>query len=319
MPRRTYLLHRLPIAFEADEALVDERLHRYWRAFDAGELSPQSPMIVQLQVEELPPAPPSADPISTGPDVSYYLIGDELTVFFPGWGSFDMALPGNVVHGHLARRAVMNYGVFEDMILVALAPMLRRRGYFTLHAFAAAVEDRALLILGDSGAGKTTTGLSLLARGARLLSNDAPLLHMTSGQDLSLHAYPGLISAYPDTLARFPHLADRLATRSPDERGKIAFAADDIWPEVWAWQAQPAALVFPHITPGLARSHLEPMTAFGALQRLISQSIENWDAETIPAQLRILRELVASTPAYYLHLAPDIPALPDLLLPLCRK
>jgi hypothetical protein len=91
---------------------------------------------------------------------------------------------------------------------------------------------------------------------------------------------------------------------------------EDVWPDGWAGQAQPAALVFPGITPDLTRSYLEPMTAFGALQRLIGQSIEDWDAATIPAQLRMLRQLVGAAPSYYLHLAPDIDRLPDLLLPL---
>ena len=316
MVSQTYLLHQIPVTFHADDAFLADRLDVYWRAFRADDAGGAQPIQVHLHVTDTPPRPPDADPFSAGPEVSYYRSGETLTVFFPAGGRFDMALEGDTIRGWMARDAADAYGVFEDMILIALKPMLRRRGYYTIHAFAAAVGDRSLLILGESGAGKTTTGLSLLARGARLLANDAPLLHLDAETRLHLHAYPGLISAYPDSLARFAELTPLLRDIPPDGRGKIAFAVEDVWPGAWAWQAQPAALVFPHITPGLTESSLEPMTAFGALQRLIGQSIEDWDGPTIPIQLRMLRHLVSVAPAYYLHLAPDVPALPDLLLPL---
>jgi hypothetical protein len=315
MISRTYQLHDIPVTFRAEDMGLIARLDRYWRIFRTSEAAGDG-LHIQLQIEADAPAPPAGPPLSIGPDVSYYRQGERLSIYFPGWGRFDTVLGGNESSGRVARSAVDNDGVMEDMILIALAPLLRRRGYYTIHAFAAAVGDRALLILGDSGAGKTTTGLSLLTRGARLLANDAPLLHVNREGQLRLHAYPGLISAYPDSIARFPQLEGLLADHQPDERGKIAFAVEDVWPDGWAGQAQPAALVFPGITPDLTRSYLEPMTAFGALQRLIGQSIEDWDAATIPAQLRMLRQLVGAAPSYYLHLAPDIDRLPDLLLPL---
>ena len=313
----TYQLHTIPIHFDVEDALAIRRLTEQWRPFSARATVETPPIRVTLTVTETAPGPPPLPQISAGPDVSYFREGPHMAVLFPGWGRFDVHLEEDRIHGRLGRAAVSTYGVFEDMILCALAPLLRRRGYYAIHAFAAAVQGQALLILGDTGAGKTTTGVSLLARGAQLIANDTPLLRPEADGDLHLYAYPGLLSAYPDSIARFPELNHLLESgQRLDGSEKISFAAETLWPRVWAWRARPAALVFPSITPGLTHSRLEPMRAFDALQQLIGQSIEDWDAATIPAQLRALRQLVDAAPAWRLHLAPDISRLPDLLLPL---
>jgi len=312
-----YYLHGIPIRFQVDDVAASRRIDEQWRPFPTEAPTASSPIDITLIVSDQAPPPPDPPAVSASPDVIYFRRDDQMSAYFPGWGRFDMRLDGDSISGVMARAAVRTYGVFEDMILIALAPLLRRRGYYAIHAFAAAVDERALVIVGDTGAGKTTTGISLLARGAKLIANDSPLLHPHNDDAPRLHAYPGLLSAYPDSIARFPQLSPLLHDgKRMNSSDKISFAADAIWPEAWAWQAQPAALVFPAITPGLTRSLLQPMTAFAALQRLVTQSIEDWDAATIPAQLRTLRQLVEATPAYRLLLAPDISRLPDLLLPL---
>lgn len=315
----SYALHDIPIRFLVEDQNAARRIDEQWRSFPM-DVPRDGGITVTIRIVDAAPGLPAMPVVSAGPDVSYFRDDGQLTVFFPGWGLFDMLLDGDSIAGVMARAAIASYGVFEDMILIALAPLLRRRGHYALHAFAAAVDDRALLILGDTGAGKTTTGISLLMNGAKLVANDTPLLHPNGDGDLWLYAYPGLLSAYPDSIARFPSLSHLLTDgRRLQQSDKISFAAESIWPDAWRWRARPAALIFPAITPGRERSHLEPLSAFEALQHLIAQSIEDWDAATIPAHLQALRQLVDAAPAWRLHLAPDIPHLPDLLLPLFRK
>ena len=316
---QTYLLHSAPIRFHVEDADAAWRLAVQWRPFQIDNPAETAdPIRFRLTLADRAPAAPHLPLLSSGPDVSYFRQGDHLAIQFHGWGRFDIDLKAERIEGVMARAAIARYGLFEDMILLAMAPLLRRRGYFPLHAFAAAVGERALALVGDVGAGKTTAGLALLLRGARLVANDAPLVRL-DGEDPVLHAYPGLISAYPDSIARFPRLA-RLLTEGQRFNGgeKISFPAGAIHPDPWRMWARPAALLFPAITPEADGCRLEHLSSAQALARLVAQSIESWDAETIPAHVHALRRLVESAPAYRLILAPDITHLPDLLLPLAQ-
>ena len=61
-----------------------------------------------------------------------------------------------------------------------------------LHASGVAIDGRAVLITGESGAGKSDLALRLIDRGAALVSDDQVRLNAVDGQ---------LIAAAPDTIA----------------------------------------------------------------------------------------------------------------------
>ena len=124
-------------------------------------------------------------------------------------------------------------------------------------------------------------------------------------------AYPGLLAAYDDTLARFPSL-HRFMGDAGDRR-KRAIPAQDAYGDVWQTEAAARVLLFPRVTPGLESSRVEPMDAPEALLALVPNSIERWDRDYIAPHLALLQALVRQAPAYRLLLAPDIPALPDLI------
>lgn len=311
-----YDLHGVPVLFETREARIAARLEKQWRPFVAagGESPSTPPLRFRLRAVAETPAAPPFPAVSSGPVVVYHRRGQLVSAYFRRWGRYDIDLAAGTVDGDMTEVCLSVYGVFEDMIVIALAPLLRRRGLFTLHAFGAARDGRAALLVGDIGAGKTTTGLSLLCGGYKLCANDSPLLRTDASDCVQICAYPGLISAYPDSISWFPQLAPALAAAERlDGSAKLSFAADELWPDAWQMQAEAGVLLFPQIVAGLSASVLRPLSRFAALQRLIAQSVENWDADFIPAHLHALRILANSAPAYDLLLAPDVERLPSLI------
>ncbi len=315
--RYLFELHGVPISFVSDDERIRQRLVRQWLPFAAGsdQTPALSPIQVTLRAVVTSPSPPSYAVVSKDPSLVYYRENDKLVAYFGRWGRYDVDLQAGAVEGRMTEACLQSYGVFEDMIIVALAPLLRRRGLYTIHAFAASMNGRAIVLIGDIAAGKTTTGISLLCGGAQLLANDSPLLRMQSESGIELCAYPGLISTYPDSLAWFSELAPILSRAERfDGSAKLSFAAEEVWPSPWQMSATPAILLYPHVVSKLEQSQLVPMSRFQALQRLVGQSIESWDSATIPANLKALQRLTTVAPAFSLKLAPDVDKIPDIIM-----
>jgi hypothetical protein len=229
---------------------------------------------------------------------------------FPRYARLDLDLRRAQVLGRMTDAALTTYGVFEDLVAIALGPYLRRRGLFPVHAFAAAWRDQAALLVGARGSGKTTTGISLLRAGWRLLSNDAPLL-APDGAGVAVLSYPGLLSAYPDTLARFPELRALAPADHPAGR-KISFAAESVYPGAWQSRATATVLCFPRVSSGGAHRLLS-LSAPEALRLLLPNAIDRWDEATVAPHFTTLSALTRAAPAYRLELGPEVEALPELL------
>jgi hypothetical protein len=232
-----------------------------------------------------------------------------VVVHFPRYGRLELDLEKGRTNGRIVAAALNTYGVLEDIIAIGLSPHLRRNDMFLIHAFAAAYEGRAALLVGGVGAGKTTTGMALLNAGWRLLSNDSPILN-DEGMVLS---YPGVLAAYGDTFGRFAATED-LATAEPEKKGraKITVEAEAVWPGVWLDAAPAKAIFFPQIEDR-SNHAVERISAPDALRRLLPHAVEQWDRDMIGRHLLLLRNLVEKTPAYVLRLGPDVLGIPDVL------
>jgi len=91
-----------------------------------------------------------------------------------------------------------------------LAATLRQRGLIVLHANAAVTPCGAVVISGESGAGKSTTLAALLARGCSMLADDITVLRM--GKDNIVKVVPGLskLNLCEDAAYRLGHNVEEL-------------------------------------------------------------------------------------------------------------
>jgi hypothetical protein len=297
-------LHGLIIEGTSGDARLAGRWERAFASLPAASGVPHLRCRLDV-VTELPAAQTGLPAYSQGDWLAYYLDGSRVVVYFPAYGRLDLDLAVGKTRGELVRAAVETYGVLEDVIAIGLSPHLRRRGLYLLHAFAAARDGRAVILVGESGSGKSTTGLTLLADGWRLLANDSPLV-VAGGRVLS---YPGLLSAYPDTFARFPptaHLAQ------PEGQVKLTVPAEAVWPGVWVDEAAAAAICFLRREP-IDRSVVDPIGKAETLGRLMPHAAEQWDSVELARQMAVLRDLAAAADGYVLHLGARLEELPELL------
>jgi hypothetical protein len=307
----------------------DSELRERWQASFASlpSASADSPGLrLELNiVAHIPPAPPGHAHFRQGDLLAYYLNGQTAIAHFPRFGQLTLELSNGATRGEIVSAALTTYGALEDLIAIGLAPHLRRRGLFLIHAFAAAITNHQLpitnnqalygvLIVGSIGAGKTTTGMSLLDAGWKLLSNDSPII-TAEGEILQ---YPGLLAAYPETFARFTATAQWADAQIQTTAGrqKLTVAAEAIWPDVWRERAPARAIVFPQIENRARRdaAHaLEKLSPPEALRRLLPHAVEQWDTAMMPEHLRVLRLLVERAPAYLLRLGPEVGEIPAVL------
>jgi hypothetical protein len=269
-----------------------------------------------LDLDAALPAPP-AEPDYQQAGLSVSRAGAGFDLHLAGRAHLHVLPGAGRIHGVLTPAALDTYGAFEDVNATALAPLLRRRGKALIHAFAAARDGAALLLVGDNATGKSTTGLALLAAGWKLIANDSPMLARHRERVEAL-AFPGLLSLAPDGLGRIPalaHLADEPAFRPRRPGWKAVFPVERLFRDPWQSCAPVRAICFLELDPARGpRDHrLEPLSPAVALGRLLPHSIDRWDGDTLAWQVDLLTQLAHQAPAFVLHLGPDVPALPGLL------
>ena len=206
--------------------------------------------------------------------------------------------------------AVLGRDRLEDVTYTSLAPLLRRHDRYLLHAFAATRAGQALLLVGRSGSGKTTTGLNLLLSGWGLLANDVVLLHRRDGQVYACPT-PGALTVRPTSLELLPAL-DRRAGRFDPALNSYSFRARAVTDEGWAAAAPVRTLCFPTVT-GAATSRVDAEPAAVAFARLLEESVDRWDGEAVGGHLALLQQLSEQAAAYRLGLGRDLARHPALL------
>ena len=171
--------------------------------------------------------------------------------------------------------------------------------FLIVHAAVVAKEDKALLLPGEPGAGKSTLCAALVSRGWRLLSDEMALINPHNLQITPVPRPIGLKNASIDIMQRFdaravigPRVADTVKgtvahLRPPDD--SIRRADTD---------ARPVGIVFPLYSTGSA-TRLEAVSRGKALLRIVEQSFNYHilEADAFAA----LERLISATPVFDLR------------------
>jgi len=201
------------------------------------------------------------------------------------------------------------------MLTIVLVEMLKRRGYYSMHAAAFSKENKAILISGTSGAGKSTLAITLLRGGFGYLSDDMVFLQRRSG-DLEVLGFQEDVDVSDQTIGFFPEL-DFLG-RAPRAIGwpKKQVLADEVYRAELVEKAQPRVLIIPQIAHR-ATSAVRPIDADEALLEVVSNVLLT-EGHACQNHLDILTQLVKQTPCYRLETGHDFDRIPRLLGDLLR-
>lgn len=324
-------LHDLTICLDS----CDQRINDQWQQLLDGWLEEvERPFSIHFSLrlsQTLPPLPTSPPLFSdhhhwpNGVGVLTVYATDSVYLLHFQDGAFvQVNLTQQTIHG-VVLPAALEYGRFQDITFTALAPLLRRQGYYLVHGFAASQNGRSLLLVGPSGSGKTTAGLSLVLAGWELLANDMVLLQKRGSQVEAL-PMPDRITVRPTSIQLLPQLQTLVSRPShphlviSQELPKVIHlqkpdkALSDLsarpkWvlsgAKPYAPAAPVSAVFFPQVTKQ-AETAVQPIHRALALVCLIEESIDQWDTPTLPAHLELLQTLCQQTTTCHLHLGQDI-------------
>lgn len=140
-----------------------------------------------------------------------------------------------------------------------LGQVLQLRGIFALHGSALWYRDRGLIVTGESGAGKSTTAMGLLRRGAALISDDlSPLRFPENGGAEVLPGYPTM-KLWGDALDRFGMPQGDLG-QVLQGYNKWVLSAREVFTE----EPRPVAAVFQLVPAEVDRVEIEHMQGMDA-------------------------------------------------------
>jgi hypothetical protein len=193
----------------------------------------------------------------------------------------------------------------EFFLLSPLLFLMHRFGYFELHAAACAHQDSGYLLLGQSGSGKTTAALSLIASGWNYLSDDAIVVSAEPEGGILARPLRRSFSLKPDCLDRNPGLA-LYARESVPKTNKRRFDPRQIWPDQYSPATKPRFIIDCQVTKS-EKTRITPISRAESLARLVGST--PWlmfDRPTAPAHLEMFRSLAATCFGFELKAGRDL-------------
>lgn len=171
-------------------------------------------------------------------------------------------------------------------------------GALMVHAASVGVGGSGVLIVGRSGAGKSTTALQCLREGMEYLGDD--YVAITRSGDIVHHLYRGC-KVMDDAFGRLPNLRSRVTMRNPD-RGKSVVVLDDSVGHL-VQKLRIVAVVRPRIS-NAPQSRFSPLSPLQASTEFAATTIMQMPGVG-GFMLRELAALCQRVPAYEMALGSD--------------
>lgn len=203
--------------------------------------------------------------------------------------------------------------VTRPLLTLALMELVRRRGFFPLHAACLARDGAGVLVCGPSGSGKSTLTIALLEAGLDFLGDDLVFLER-KGETVRALGFPDELGISADTAKHFPHLPADVDTSPPPGWPKARADVRVVAPDAHvtdSCEPRLLLLLFDGVQPGVVEEAgtddallellpsmllTEPATCAAHLQALVTLAKSATILRTAPRpNLAILSEVVVDT------------------------
>jgi hypothetical protein len=193
----------------------------------------------------------------------------------------------------------------HPMLTIALVETLKRFERYSLHAAGLAWNGRGILVPGASGAGKSTTSVTLVRAGFGFLSDDTVFL--TRDRDgIWVAGFPDEVDVTDNTVAMIPELAYLAESAIRPGRDKHSFRVEEVFGITPVVGCRPEVLLAPQVVAG-PDTRVEPLSTSEALMALLPNVLLT-EPVTTQAHLDMLAELVESLRCLRLLVGSDLDA-----------
>jgi hypothetical protein len=183
------------------------------------------------------------------------------------------------------------------------------RGYQLTHAAGVGLNDKAVLLTGKGGSGKSTTTIACLQAGFNYFSEDYCLLQESSHP--KIHSVYNSAKVTQQTLDFFPELIPYIANKNRQPAEKALIFQQQIYPDRIRQSAKLQAILVPSVKK-VNHSWLEPIAIDEVLTALTVTTMWQLIRSSV-ATFNRLKAIAKVLPAYRLHLGSDFKNIPKVI------
>ena len=248
------------------------------------------------------------DPPRSGVRVNgwrYKATQKEIYLFWEGEGAYLVRGGSEII---VDPDAGVDQGALRLSILgPVLGVLFQQRGMLTIHASGVAVQDGAVLFMGNSGGGKSTLAAAMYARGHGIIADD--VVPINNGGQI-YRVFPGFpqLKLWPQALTYMGEVPDAWPRVSPQEE-KRSYRVDRGFPRL------PLPLRCIYLIADGAMAEVETLPPPKALIELVRHSYLFQLLHPLYAETNLLRcaDLAKRIPIRRLTIPKALPELPNVV------
>lgn len=315
--KSTHIIQGVNIRLSCDHRL-HSRISNYFNFYYRGE-TPRliKPVLYELSVVEIPPEiPAEAVRVLTSPHVTCFRHGKIIYYASEDGSVVNLDTVSRKIEGHLRERVLDNTITLYGLVGGPLADILKYDSLYSLHSAALCHKGTGYLFSGDSGSGKTTSTLGLVANGFKYASDDVVLLEELNGEVIA-NSLTSTFNVDRMLGARFPGIVkekDLPAGPGP----KITVNIEQVLPGSFVPRLRPDVIVSLKIIPD-GKSRIQPLKQAEVFSRLLNQTVLAADKEVSQNHIKTLGKLARQARGFELLSGRDVYEDPGRLVDLISE